>query len=369
MPPKESNDRYLVISLSARALAGSLSTAGFSVAAIDLYGDQDLCQIPNLDNYQKIPIFDTPNLLHAINKINKKTPCNYLIYGGGIESCPDLLDQLPDAMTLSGNPSDILNVINHPETFFRLLDQLSIPHPETIYHPPATTRGWLIKQPNSFGGAGVSDYNSDQIISSPCYFQRFISGRVCSVVFVANGKEAKVFGYNEIWTESNTSFKFSGAMTWPDFPVNLSHDVDRFLQLLTGHLELVGLCGMDFIIDDQERIQVIEINPRPTATFELHDQNHELIQQHIHVCQSADFLSVRKNRLDDIFARQVYYAEKNLTIDSAIQWPQWTADLPCAGQVIKTNEPVCTIYTHGENSRDTQKLLRERMALIHTMLV
>ena len=114
-------------------LAGSLSAAGLSVAAIDVFCDQDLRQIPNLDNYKKVPFFNTSNLLQAINQINEKTPCNYLIVGGGIETCPELLGQLPDNMTLLGNYPDVFQSTNNPGTFFSLLEQLKIPHPETIF--------------------------------------------------------------------------------------------------------------------------------------------------------------------------------------------------------------------------------------------
>lgn len=369
MPRKKSSDRYLIVSLSARALAGSLSAAGFSVAAIDLFCDQDLCQLPNLDNYQKVPVFDTPNLLQAINQINEKTPCNYLIVGGGIESCPELLDQLPDNMTLLGNFSGVLQSTNNPETFFNLLDKLKIPYPETTFEPPETVDGWLVKQADSYGGSGVSVFELDQTYSSSCYFQRFVQGSVCSVVFVAGSNKVAVSGYNEIWTESDSSFRFSGAITLPDFPESLDKIIKNHLQLLTENLGLIGLCGMDFIIDDQDVIKIIEINPRPTATFELHEQAGDLMVQHTDACQSGRRLPVSKKRASCSHAKQIYYSENTLIIDQEIAWPEWVADIPYTGQIIKAHEPVCTIYSDKQNASETKELLRERVLLLERLLV
>ena len=363
MPPKKLSDRYLIVSLSARALAGSLSAAGLPVTAIDVFGDQDLDHV-----FCKVSVFDTPNLLHAINEINKKTPCKYLIVGGGIESCPDLLDQLPDDMILLGNFPGVLQATNNPETFFKLLDKLQIPHPETVFESPSTVKGWLVKQANSCGGSGVRLFDPDQATSLSCYFQKFIQGRVCSVVFVADSQKAKVIGYNEIWSESDSSFKFSGAISLPDFPENQHKIINNHLQLLTMELGLIGLCGMDFIIDDQDKIQVIEINPRPTATFELHDQNNDLILQHIKACQQGMLESDREFKTDHIYAKQVFYLEKILKIDHEIQWPEWTADLPHRDQIIAAGDPVCTIYADGKSMKETKELLLERITFMSKML-
>ncbi len=357
------------MSQSARALATSLSAAGSSVAAIDLFCDQDLCQIHNMDNYQKISSFDTLNLLDAINKINGKTPCNYLIYGGGIETCPELLDQLPDNITLLGNFSDVLQSTNNPKTFSKLLERLKIPHPETIFDPPEASKNWLIKQADSCGGSGVRRFDPDQTYSSSSYFQQYNQGRVCSVLFIADSQTVTMIGYNEIWTESDSSFRFSGAITLPDFPEGLNKVINNYLQLLTDDLGLIGLCGMDFIIDDQDEIYVLEINPRPTATFELHDQDSDLMLQHINACKYAKMKSDRKTSKNHIYAKQVVYSENRLKIDQTIQWPAWTADRPWAGQIIKAyNDPVYTVYADGENISETMALLKDRMLLLEQML-
>lgn len=363
MPRKKLSDRYLILSLSARALAGSLSAAGFSVAAIDVFCDQDLDHIS-----QKVSVFDKEKILQAINQINEKTPCKFLIVGGGIESCPELLDQLPDYMVLLGNFPDVLQVTSNPQTFFKRLDQLKIPHPETIFEPPAVAKDWLVKQANSCGGSGVSMFDPDQTYFPACYFQRFIEGQVCSVVFIADSQKAKVIGYNEIWNEGEKLFKFSGAISLPNFPESLNKVIDDYLQLLTEDLGLIGLCGMDFIIDDQEKIQVLEINPRPTATFDLHDQGGELMLQHINVCKKGKLNSDWIIRTDHSYAKRILYAEEPTKIDQNIQWPDWAADLPHRDQIVNAYDPVCTIYADGKSLNETKELLLERITFIKGML-
>ena len=186
--------------------------------------------------------------------------------------------------------------------------------------------------------------------------------------FVANSQKAQVIGYNEIWSESDSlskfsSYKFAGAISLPDFPENLNEIINDYLQLLTNELSLIGLCGMDFIIDDQDKIQVLEINPRPTATFELHDQDGDLMLQHINACQYGKLDSDQIIRAERCYAKQIFYTDEPMKIDQEIHWPEWVADQPHAGQIIKAHEPVCTIYADAEHVSKTKELLRERMLL------
>jgi len=366
LPPKESNDRYLVISLSARALAGSLSAAGYSVAAIDLYCDRDV--VKNL--CQRVSVFDSENLLAAIHKINKKTSSHYLIYGGGLESCPELLDRLPENLILLGNSSDILRSSNNPETFFKLLDRLNIPYPEITFSSPKTELNWLVKPIGCCGGAGISFYNPTSNYSPNYYYQKYISGQTCSVIFVANGQQTRIIGYNEIWTQSDSSFVFAGAITLTDFPKHQDKIIKHVVQSLTIELELKGLCGLDFIIDDQEKIHVLEINPRPTATFELHEENMgDLIKQHVNACLFGELLHDRQNRSVRTRAKQIFSSEKTLIIDQEMKWPGWSADLPAAGEIINAHEPVCAIYADGKSVNETKESLKERKSLLKEILI
>jgi predicted ATP-grasp superfamily ATP-dependent carboligase len=267
---------------------------------------------------------------------------------------------------LLGNSPDIIQATNNPETFFKLLDKLKIYHPETIFSPPVKVGGWLVKQANSCGGLGVEIFDPDQTYSTSSYFQQFVRGRISSVVFVANSQNVKIIGYNEIWNDK--AFTFSGAITLPDFPENQSEIIKDYLQLITNELGLVGLCGMDFIIDDQERVQVIEINTRPTATFELHDKNRDLILQHINACQHGKLSSNRGKTIDYRYAKQVLYTEHPLKIDRELQWPPWTNDLPRGNQVIEAFNPVCTVYAEGKSMEETKKLLLDRKFFVKEML-
>jgi len=46
-------------------------------------------------------------------------------------------------------------------------------------------------------------------------------------------------------------------------------DMSYAVKSIVSHLELSGLCGLDFILDDEGRAHLLELNPRATPTSHL----------------------------------------------------------------------------------------------------
>ena len=154
----------------------------------------------------------------------------------------------------------------------------------------------------------------------PGYFlQRAVAGRVHSVVFAANGREAAVVGYNAIWQEPGR-FTYCGAIADRSLPARVRKDLAEVVPELTTAFGLRGLCGADFIVDEDERWTLIEINPRPTASFELHERDGGLFTVHVDACRGR--LPARAGPQENkIGAVRVLYAPHALRI------PQATAPL------------------------------------------
>src|SRR5690606_26806784 len=196
--------------------------------------------------------------------------------------------------------------------FFGLLEKLQIPYPEVAYEDHVMDGEWLIKQTGSTGGGHISRYAQGDKLPEGYYLQKKTEGRSVSVVFLADGKNCQIAGINEIWTVApeNHDYRYLGAVTIPELETRLYAELEAITHALVQALKLKGLCGLDVIIDEHGQCYVLEINPRPTATFELHEHNRSLFEAHILACQGK-LQSLPRLEQNSRFAHKVIYAKED----------------------------------------------------------
>jgi predicted ATP-grasp superfamily ATP-dependent carboligase len=174
--------------------------------------------------------------------------------------------------------------------FFPLLDRLGIAAPEVRLDRPVRPDGWLMKRSGGAGGAHVR-YAGESRPPADAYHQRFEHGRTLSVLFLADGERALVLGANRQWTASarpDRPFLYGGAVGGVSLPPAVDRDIHRRLDALVAATGLVGLNGLDFILQGT-RWLVLELNPRPTATAELYDPDYPqgLFGWHLRACRGS----------------------------------------------------------------------------------
>ncbi len=215
--------------------------------------------------------------------------CSGLVYGSGFEGRTKLLAQLARGRTLFGNAPDTVAQIKDPSRFFPMLDSLGIAHPETRLEPPADVTGWLVKRSGGAGGSHVTPARPRHRARPGRYFQKLQSGRTLSVLFAADGHEARVIGINEQWTAALHSARLTAmaarSVAWC-CPRPCKHGLRHCSVELVRSTGLVGLNGLDFLFDGNEPC-VLEINPRPTATIDLYDADFDngLLAFHLRACR------------------------------------------------------------------------------------
>jgi predicted ATP-grasp superfamily ATP-dependent carboligase len=132
------------------------------------------------------------------------------------------------------------------------------------------------------------------------------------------------------------------------------------LDGLVDALELVGLNGLDFMLQD-EQVNVLEINARPPATLDLYDADFAsgLFASHLQACRGTlPFESVESNI---VRASAVVYADAPLVISPKLSWPLYAADIPRVGTCIGRGAPVCTVQAEGRDfARVKSEVLRRR---------
>ena len=365
-------DCYLIAAISGRALAASAVRGGHRVVVLDYFADRDTRGVAQACRSVVAPHalrFDRRALLAAAVELAPTEQSAGLVYGSGFEGRTKFLGRLAAGRRLCGNTPQVVAAVKDPRHFFPLLQRLGIAHPEVRFQPPVDPAGWLVKHPGGAGGGHVR-HASERPARSGSYYQRFESGRILSVLILADGKRALVLGFNEQWTTAarpGTPFLFGGAVNHVALSAALTRAIDDRLQALVAATGLVGLNGVDFILRESEWL-VLEVNPRPTATVELYDPDysHGLFDAHIRACAGA----LPRFAAPPMAARAtaVVIATAGGTLPREFNFPAWCRDLPMPGTRFAAGDPVCTVHAQAPDAGDAKGLVRTRLASLEHML-
>jgi predicted ATP-grasp superfamily ATP-dependent carboligase len=361
----------LLVSASGRALAQSAARAGMPVVVLDLFNDLDAraLAVASRGVAGRNGKFDSRQLLAAAQELCPPDSCAGLVYGSGLEGRTRLLEHLSKGRTLFGNRPETIAALKDSSRFFPLLDSLGIAHPEVRLDPPADVAGWLLKRTGGAGGSHIRQVRPRHRARAHRYFQKFQPGRTLSVLFAADGRRARVIGFNEQWTAGVrhcAPYCYGGAVSRPQLPPQTQRGIAGLLDDLVQASGLVGLNGLDFILAGEMPF-VLEINPRPTATVDLYDADIEggMLALHLRACRGElpviPALSVAR-------AHAIVYAAVALRVPVGIEWPEWCTDLPEDGSVIPMGAPVCSVHAHATTSAEARVLALARRSRMEDSL-
>ena len=361
---------YLVAAVTGRALAASAVRGGHPVVVLDCFADRDTralaaaCRSVVAAHRLR---FDRRTLLTAAQEF-APVPAG-LVYGSGFEGRTGLLARLAQGRPLHGNRPDVVAAVRDPARFFPLLDQLSIPHPAVRLAAPSDLSGWLVKQPGGAGGSHIRPATSRRAPVGN-YYQRFEPGQAHSVLFLADGRRARVLGINRQWTAAarpGAPFLYGGAVGGVTLPDALEREIRAGLEALVAETRLIGLNGLDFILRE-DRWSVLELNPRPTATFELYDPDypHGLLDWHLRACRGE--LPDRAAARRAIRAHAVVHATAAARTGPRFNFPDWCRDIPIPGTQFSPGDPVCTVHAAATDAQRAVALLRRRYTMVERAL-
>ena len=313
-------------------------------------------------------------VLQAIDKLQTQYTFDGLFYDAALESNPDLLDSIPVDRVV-GNTSQTLRQCKDPKVFFSTLDQHAIHHPEVSFEPDCnSTDSWLIKHATGTGGVGVRVYVRGKLgkvsLEKNTYFQKKIEGVNFSLTFFANARQIKSLGFNTLWSEAlgeNVPYAYAGAINWVDLTEQQQDTTIYYATTLTREFKLVGLNSIDCILSE-DRIYVLEINPRIPATYELYETRYgDLIKEHISVCATNKLVYTVAESL--LRAHAIIYAHESIQVPKDFMWPLWTADRPHPEEAINKHEPVCSIFSGGKNVAQVREMIHTRKKTIPNKLI
>lgn len=358
----------LIIAKSGRLLADSAHRAGYQVLVIDQFGDCDTAQLA-VENWV-VELLTIDFLRPLIDKLANRYTVDQVLIGSGFETQPETLFWLQTKFKLLGNSTGTVKRIGNPQGFSHTLKNLQIDQPETRFHRPENITGkWLVKPDASEGGLGIQFYHG-QTHEIKVYWQRYQPGQVYSLLFVADGVNAKLLGINRQWCTEHPNeqvFIFSGVMVDQEAIVGRhTETLQTWMAKLTAEYGLMGLNGIDFIVDDNQ-CWFLEINPRPPASIALYAQDIDLINLHIDACNGY-LPEIDRPTMTQIKAYQIVYAQAPVIIRKEISWPQWASDRPWPETIIDTQQPICSIIASANKADSVLQILRHRTQTIYQLL-
>lgn len=379
----------IIAATTARGYSQAAVACGYEVIALDAFIDEETSKICKQTFKLKFDDFrlDEAYFKQVFVEINISDVTGFL-YGSLFDSCPDILDWVATQLSVLGNSAEVLKQAKD-FSFFALLDDLNIPHPDVflseklcqLSFPRRRNDGiekeWLSKKIGGCGGMHIRLANA-QKKGENAYFQYKVAGTPISMLFVADGNTAHLIGFNQQLTAPTKSlpYRFAGAISNVVLQPNIQAAFEHAAQKLTSALHLRGICSLDAIVSknggESADLWVLELNPRLSATFHLYEN---LLPQHLQGC--AGHLPNISVETSISHAQLILYADEALIIPQHFAWPSWVADIPAASShdsdiktsvKISQHTPICTVLASAKSAELAHTLLLQRAEKLTEML-
>jgi predicted ATP-grasp superfamily ATP-dependent carboligase len=367
-----------VAAFSARVLAEMAALEGYDVVALDLFGDRDTQRAASRWIGVGEPAtlrVDGDRLLAALDGLRADGLQGW-IAGSGFDGRAELLAESALRLPLIGNAAATVAQVRDPQAFFAALDDAGIAYPPVTREWPADARGWLVKDAAGSGGAHIraAERVSLRSLSASAYLQRERPGLPMSATFIANGRDAVVLGCNEqiVRRFGDWPFLYCGIVGPVPLPDAAREEAGRIVQVLTARFRLRGLGSLDFLLDG-ERLEVLELNPRPPASLALypHVGAGGPIEAHLQACTAGELPAVGR-RPATVRGSEIVFARGPLRLED--RHAAWLAqqpdahDLPRAGYTFSAGEPVCSVGAEGASPLAVREQLAQRRDALLTSL-
>src|SRR5262245_15233812 len=323
----------LIAAASGRALAASARRGGYIPLVADGFGDQDMIAVAGahvrVDFARPI---NGDRLIAALQTLADSRDCIGIVCGSGFEDRADLLINIGKRWPLLGNSPETIARIKDPIGFAATCRQAGIPHPETSLAPPLDVEGWLAKRIGGAGGWHVRSADKAKKRGKDIYFQRRVNGEPVSALLLCDGSGVIVLGFSAQWTAPTLRhpFRYGGAVRPAPLAEGVKQGMLAALRRLIAVMPLVGLNSADFVLEG-DVFQLLEINPRPGATFDLFEpEGTSLFALHVDACRGTLPASAPSYRA--AMAGAIVYAQQDIPAAPAFDWPEWTPDPPVAGR-------------------------------------
>ncbi len=354
--------KVIVIGNSVRSIACSARRAGYTVYALDRFGDLDMQKCAT--KAQIIGNMDETDLQRNIVSFGS---ADAIILGPGFE-------HLKFKNSLN-NPEEIMEEAGNKSKLPKKLGSMGIPHPLTELVDKAEEMGFplMVKPKTGSGGMKIIIVRNDEELnlfrerkdSHEFIAQEFVKGIPCSASVISTGDEAVVVAVNEqligIPWLTKLPFAYCGNIT--PLETKFRQEMEEYSKQIAIEFKLQGSNGIDFMLTDKG-VKVIEVNPRFQGSIDTVELSTGLNVFDAHVKSfSGELPELREPRC--FAAKNIIYADKKLEIkndlsDTLVKYMNIgkAADIPRSGQEIHPDEPVTTILATARTRKMVQYKVR-----------
>ena len=405
--------QLIILGASVRALTESAIRAGWAVHAADLFCDLDLQAIATtavpVGHGTADAVTGYPwSLLAAAEGF---PPSTAWCYTGAVENHPDLIDAIARVRPLAGNPGDVVRRLRDPVQLAAAACAAGLSFPETMSSPDRIPLDgtWLVKPLAGAGGRGIrrwtravaANHTADRANAQheKHIWQRFMPGPPLSASFCFAEGFTRLLGVSrqligEPWCHAGpfawcVAVALRTASDHPPVVDRLVDQLERLGGILAKRFQPVGLVGVDLVVDADGGVEVIEVNPRPTASMELFERSAagSIAGSHLAACGYATPSRSRRGQpLPQpawTWAKAVLFTAAPTPVSQPLiecltrETSPWTqadggwpslADIPSPGQVISAGAPVVTIFAAAGTPDAALASLRDRVARIDALL-
>ena len=371
--------RALIVGVSTRVAAESAARAGYTVIALDAYGD--------LDHHPAVQVRSLPRDFHtafspdAIVAAAHDIPSDIVVYLSSLENHPRSVDALASGRTLWGNSPDVLRRVRNPRALEGAFVRRRIRAPHVVVNVEELHDqggSWLIKPRHSGGGHGVRMWHRCEALTRAHYLQEFMDGVPGSVVFVATGGRGVAIGTSRQLVGDSafgaTGFRYCGNILHASLGEDRARMAAALVDAVSAEFSLVGVGSID-VIANSDRLCPIEVNPRWSASMELVERARgvSVFGMHADACTHGllpQFDLGRPLDTRETHGKAIVFARRDVIVGNTHGWlddPD-VRDVPREGERIAAGQPICTVLAAAPDERTCYAKLVERAEHIYALV-
>lgn len=397
-------EQAVVVGASCRAAAQGLRRAGIAhIVAWDEFLDADLREIA-----QSHPWDSAETESHKADGIP-------LLLCGGMENRIEDVQAWLNKGYSCGVDAQMLRTLRSPANWQRWSTQVRIGWPKSFFRAEemqhSSSRNlesncWLSKSLMGAGGIQVRRFDQEELRElglvellkakweEEMYLQEHIEGRSIGATFCSYRDEVRFVGVARGVTSDELPgplpFIYRGSILSPDISQEVKQRLEDFGRLVTLETGIRGLWQADFIVKDDGSLWVLEVNPRWSASMELHEIANSVswVTEHLRALNPGKLRDETRTapeaypqRVADLVGKGILYAPAALRLDKQAQERMWEnrfdgakwkeseegfllADIPevpagLQGWVdIDAGMPIASVLVRGQNDTEVVEKLR-----------
>ncbi len=390
----------LLVGLDLVGLAKSAKVAGFKVYAADYFGDYDLIKICDgcrviikqkagkscgrFENY-----FSPEKFIDLVKAILKEVSADAILLSSGLDDSFEVLEELDELVPILGNKPEVFRKVRDKFEFFKELKRLNLPSPETIIVESledakiaAKDIGYpvIVKPSGGFAGIGIrkamnpkelkEGFEAASLINNRVLIQEYVAGVNASISFVSSTGKVEVLTVNEQLLGlkeigQQEPFGFCGNIV----PLAVSSETFQkcyeIVRKIASHFGLLGSNGIDFILSDEGKPYVIEVNPRFQATLECVERvlDLNLVEMHIKACLNMNLPPIPR-QTGKYCVRLILFSKSRVKVKD-LTGLSWVRDIPFPEVIVEEGEPLCSVIAKA----DKKELSLEKAKFIYRNFV